>query len=787
MKTATSRILLLGLLAISLLPVNAQKIGFGLGGSYQSSDIKNSIGVGFDFMLGSSIYQQENAFLALDWRFRFLAGYNEAYDHRVNSIGSYDNIRYTHFNYDLEFALTLNRLRERTGIIFSGFVGAGITHGITSTDLLDASNNAYDYSSILPNRDPSEILADLDQLTDKDFETRLQSSAAILPTAGIYLGYEFTPHFAMGVEHKMNFSLSEHSSTFGIDIDNQILKGSSLDWNNYTSLVFRWTLGGGSSGKSNNPVPDSDPVPSVVVFPPQVDIATPYANPYETSESSVKVTARIFNITRKEDISVKLNGQNQDFLFYSSISSVEINTNLRMGSNSLVISCQNSAGSDSDDLVLNYSKSVNPPSTIQAEPNADGTVADKTNITYVVRTEEGFPPEVKILQPFDPRSINYESTAEILAEISNVETHRDISFSINGINTNAFSFDRTTKRLIADVSLNASTTNINISAQNRFGSDSDSRIIIKETQAVEFQPCPKPVISFSVTESGTYLLSGTVRNVQYKGDIFLSVNGRPYNNLRFNSSYGEIQASLNLDPGTHTININARNGCGSVSEFKTIHIEAPCITPSVNMDIQEVSSENATHLLSARLQNVGMRDNIHLMINGTFLTDFQFSPTSGLLTASLNLEPGSHNILLVGMNECGSNRDSRTVVIKAPCQLPSVKMNISEVSAENMTHRLNASFQNVSSKSNVALMVDGTPQTNFRFNLANGRVSANFNLDPGSHTIVINANNECGSDSESKTITISEPCIPPSVSFAISEVNTARASHRLRGRIQNVK
>jgi hypothetical protein len=123
-------------------------IGFGLGAGYQQSDIANSRGGGFDFTLGSYIYKKDNALLSVDWKFRFLAGENKAYDHRINTDGTYSNISYGFFNYDLELGLALNRLRERTRILISVFAGPGITHGITSADLLDASGNPYDYSVI---------------------------------------------------------------------------------------------------------------------------------------------------------------------------------------------------------------------------------------------------------------------------------------------------------------------------------------------------------------------------------------------------------------------------------------------------------------------------------------------------------------------------------------------------------------------------------------------------------------------------------------------------------------
>lgn len=833
MKAVSYRITLLGLLTIFLLPVNAQnisysssgglKMGLGLGSSYQASDIKNSKGGGFDIWMGSPIYQRESAIFALDWRFRFLAGYNRAYDHRLNTDGIYNNIQLTHFNYDLELALTLNRLRERTGIILSGFIGAGVTHGITSADLLDAANTTYDYSSILPNRGPSEILADLDQLTDKNFETRLLNQAAILPTAGIYLGYEFSPRFALGLEHKMNFSLSENNSTFGIDIDNQILSGSSLDFTNYTSVVVKWALGGGSSGKRRNPAQDPDPAPAAVAYPPQVDITTPFTNPYESAESSVKVTARVLNITRKEDISVKLNGQNQDFILYSSINRIEINTNLQTGRNSLAIFCKNDAGSDSDDLILNYLtpsvknppelKFINPSPGIQVDQirypvqirsnniasrdditltangkrvydfdydsngiisfdhdldegrneiivsgrNADGTAEDRTNVTYV-KPEQGFPPVVKILQPLAPRSGTYESRAEILAEISNVESRSDIFFRINYIKTNDFSFNPATKRLSATIPLNSSTSRIEISAQNKFGSDGDSRIITREIQT-QYQPQIQPQTQPQPQPQPQPQTQTQTQTVQPQPVQPRPVQPRP------------VPAQPQTQPG----------------ESNTVVVEAPCITPRVTMNIQEVSVDNATHLLSARIQNVSIRDNVTLLQNGTRKTDFQFNPASGQVTATLNLAPGSHNMVIVGMNECGTKSESKTIIVAQPCLPPVVEFTISEFNSEGVTHRLGGKIKNALNKGQVTLTVNGRPDNGFRFVPATGEISSNLRFNPGSHTIVVSVKNDCGSVSESKTVTLTEPCASPTVSFTVAEVNSENATHQLSGRTQNVK
>ena len=66
-------------------------------------------------------------------------------------------------------------------------------------------------------------------------------------------------------------------------------------------------------------------------------------------------------------------------------------------------------------------------------------------------------------------------------------------------------------------------------------------------------------------------------------------------------------------------------------------------------------------------------------------------------------------------------------------------------------------------------------------------LTASFKLTPGSHTIVVSVNNECGTDSQSVTVNMAEPCTPPKVSFTVNEVNRDDATHELRGSISEVK
>ena len=76
---------------------------------------------------------------------------------------------------------------------------------MTSFDL-EKSGAPYDYSSINAdgNDSRSQIYNDLKELSDNDFETDDINRGSLTPTLGLYLGYQFTPRFSLGIEHKTN-------------------------------------------------------------------------------------------------------------------------------------------------------------------------------------------------------------------------------------------------------------------------------------------------------------------------------------------------------------------------------------------------------------------------------------------------------------------------------------------------------------------------------------------------------------------------------------------------------
>ena len=647
-------------------------IGFGTGAAYQQSDIANSKGGGFDFNLGSYIYKKENAFLSVDWKFRFLAGENIAHDHRIKTDGTFSNIRYEFFNYDIEMGLTLNRLRERTRIVITGFAGGGITHGITATDLLDESGNQYDFSVINPGLGRKQVYADLLNLTDGNYETKLLSKAAVMPTAGLYFGYQFSRSFSMGIEHKINFSLTENNSFSGIDIDNNIVSGSRKDRNHYTTLGFKWIIGGRSSGSVQrksytvrntippvyNPpvtqIPVTNPNPVITVSPPLIEMIVPSASTYSTSEGRLEITARVRNVKGKQDIQVVLNNKIIEFDYNQLYGNVKSVISLTEGRNTLIITGSNEAGRNSDDVAIIYNKPVT-----------------------IVR------PVVKFIDPDGPVTVE-KNILIISVQTGNVKAWQDVTVSVNGNDFSNFNFSPEGV-VNTNIPLKEGINRVQVTGKNESGTASDLATItyIKPVETVPpvIIPCYPPVLNMIepaqndvTTDNPSFTIRTAITNVVAREQLSVTLNNRLITNYNFNVN--EIAYALSLVSGINTYVISAANNCGTqkitysvVYKPAEVVVEKPCPKPDISFSISDIDRTDATHELKGSVTNVINRSDITVTVNDNPFEGFTFVPNTGEISSSFKFNPGSYTIKVTVKNECGSDTYSGTVSVKEdkPC------------------------------------------------------------------------------------------------------------------------
>jgi len=771
-------------------------IGFGAGMAYQKSDLANSKGFGFDFILGSQLYKKENAFLSVDWKFRFLAGENKAYDHRINPDGTYSNIRYSFFNYDLELGLTLNRLRERTRIVVTGFAGAGITHGRTFTDLYDAGNSLYDYSSIDPNRESKLVYEDLRALSDGDFETRLVNKAAILPTAGLFIGYQLSRSLTLGIEFKTNFYLTEKNSLVGIDLDNRVIAGSGLDRNNYVSLGISWNLRGGSSHNSaagnnstgatkqhrtNNvntdPNPNTSKTDNRVVTAslprPLVNITNPSADTYHTDTYTHTIRATVNNVNGPDNISFYQNGfPNNNFTYNVTTKIFTANVSLRDGENNIRIKAVNRI-SAAEDLVT---------------------------ITFDHPRESVIPaPEVGFTSPSGKQITSSSDRIDVTASVKNISSKQDIQLTKNGSNT-PFEYNPGSGLVKTSVMLTNGDNKLLIKGFNESGSAQDQLIVYFKNPEKIALPTVRfinPAYPVNVRNI-RFPLSAETQNVRGQNDVSLKLNGASIGNFSF-SANGTVSVNLLLLDGVNTIEITAKNEAGSASERTSITYNKPVVrsSPPVINIISPVTDQVRTYEpyeeLRATVLNVNTKEDIILNINGSNTGNFNFNNSTKVLTTRVVLRDGNNVLTINAQNESGGDfKDQVFIKETRPCPPPVIRLidpAQGQTNTNQQTYALKAEVHNITNSNQLRLIVNGKTVS---FSFINNLVSSSVPLIRGLNILSLNAINTCGVDNASVRITNipsveKDPCTPPKVSFTVNEVNREDATHELRGSISGVK
>jgi len=551
-------------------------IGLGGGAAYQKSDLANSKGFGLDLTVGSQLYRKENSFLSVDWKFRFLAGQNKAFDHRINPDATYSNIRYSFFTYDLELGLTLNRLRERTGIVLTGFGGAGLTHGRTFTDLYDAGDNLYDFSSIDPDRNSKQVYTDLVALSDGAFETSLVNKVAILPTAGIFAGYQISRSITIGVEFKTNFYLTEHNSLAGINLDNRVMEGSRIDRNNYVSLGLRWNLRGRSSysgSTGTRGVPVSAP-------PPSVHITEPFADTHHAESPNQIIRATIENVSGAEEITFSRNGFPVNIFTYNTDTrNFEANVKLHEGENRFVIRAASQIATAEDAVTITLEHLPEPVPTPPAYTYTSASGNHQTTSHDRVGVADGVS-----YQSYQVEVNNYHYPVGTRTQY--VSAGNDYQMSVGGSTSYNYSYSNPGEVSTGAVRAEGART-VEVGAGNESGGNANGRVAIRGTRSgpetieakekvviiekeekaematgIRINPGNSAWQFCLVTPSGTFTrenlthsnfsYSGTASSLYFMpiaGGGFATVNGQPY--IVKSGQYYLFRGNLYVTVGTN--------------------------------------------------------------------------------------------------------------------------------------------------------------------------------------------------------------------------------------------
>jgi hypothetical protein len=451
---------------------------------------------------------------------------------------------------------------------------------------------------------------------------------------------------------------------------------------------------------------------------PVISFTNPTQLNITTTNSQLNIQAQVTNST-SQGITLTQNGVNKNFNYSNNILSSTLQ--LIPGNNTIAVSTNNSCGNDVKFLNVNYNNCIEP--------------------------------VVSITQPSIPGNSVNTASFNFQASVQNMVGMQGITLTHNGNIVPGASINN--GLVSATVTLISGLNTFSITARNSCGN-------MVQTSTINYNNCVAPVVTLSnpqnavmTTTSASYNLVINALNVSNTNSLSFTQNGNPLTNFSFVN--GQISANVNLIPGANNYYVNASNSCGNDSKNFTINYDnckAPVISIANSANpLQPVVNPN--YQFNANIQNMNSAQGISLMLNGVAIQNATF--VGNQLTANVVLSPGSNNFVLSAQNGCGN--DNQTFSINyVVCRTPVINLTTNPISGSITTNsQLNFTAQvlNINANTILNITVNGSPLNSFSNNI--GSISANLTLSLGNNTIIMTAQNECGTDIESYTINYEQP------------------------------
>ncbi len=800
MKRILQQYTLVFLLLGTILPLMAQNgsirqqgywtLGLNGGWAYQQSDAQALVGDGrgFGLTLGKNLYYRPGAALSFDLRGRFLYANMYGLDgtrtegimnnSTVNGEGGIDYLSdpgFVYYNHNtklgelgLEGVFHLNRLRERTNWDISLFGGIGLDLYSTKNDWLkNGGTYGTDFANLDANASVSSTRSTLSGLLDGDYETRADgfdngAKLNFMPDLGLEAYYWLTPRFALGAGHKVTFTTNDV-------LDGQMWTNGNTataenDIYHYTSLGAKWIIEGGR--RMNEPL---------------IQITEPSINPYTSSVSDGFVKARIKHVNNPNQVSCKVNGRSTRFDLYGE--NFSTNFPLRTGRNEVVIYAKNEAGSDQKSVIIIW----------------EGTIID---------TPPPPPPAGPIITYINPPRPDFtanRSDFQVEASVENVRSQRDIAISFNGRRVSNFNFDQRTGRIRFPVTLRSGRNDVVIRVRGASReAEAAANIYLEQAQQRPTVRITQPR-DRSETNQSRINVSADLTNVESKYDIKFILNGRVSNSFQYDNR-GRLTSTVNLKRGRNTIRVEASNRAGQASDEVTVTYDdytPPVIQqPSVRItNIDPPRASDCRTTVNAVIQNIDRKGDISFTVNGQRISNFNFNPSSGLFTSSLNVDRGRNEFVISARNSQGRDEDRSSVTcsgLNSGGGDAKPTVDITQPSQQSTTTNtakatVKAKVGNVTSKSDITVYLNGQRLSNFTYSTSSKIVTANVDLKSGNNEVLVRAKNKAGQAEDGvairyiRQVDLPSPK-PPTVKITAPANNSATttASSTVKATITNI-
>src|ERR1051326_6676114 len=146
------------------------------------------------------------------------------------------------------------------------------------------------------------------------------------------------------------------------------------------------------------------------------------------------------------------------------------------------------------------------------------------------------------------------------------------------------------------------------------------------------------------------------------------------------------------------------------------------------------------------------------------------------LSFTANLNNGINTVTITASNSNGSDTKS-TSILYQPHSNPKPIVTITNptvnpYTSSNVTFSLAAMVQNVSSQSEISVIVNGNPTNAFTYDMNSKVLTTTTNLNAGNNTFTVSATTREASDSKSQTVIYTAPVqLPPVVTIIYPSTN----------------
>lgn len=532
-----------------------------------------------------------------------------------------------------------------------------------------------------------------------------------------------------------------------------VVEASNLAGSDEEILVIVWEEVRDNRNPSPPPPP---PPPPPTGRQPVVRITNPSNSPFQTDQPDIYLRAEVQNIRDKRDLRLLVNGTEETR--FTLAEGLEASLRLRQGRNVVRVEANTPAGRASDEVVIEVANSTPPPPPPPPPSN-------------------GRRPNVNITKPSSATSTTSEKNYDFRATVTNVTSRDEITLLVNNREVRDFTYTVKEGSLSANLDLQPNDNEVIVRAKNSAGTAEDKATISRNGGVINPPSGRKPSVSIAQPTNNASFdrkdidFNAITTQVNTKSEVIVVFNGTNISTFDFDKNTQTIRGKLNLRDGENTLTARVVTSGGSAESTVRFKYAAVVIKPTVDI----VSPTNGIEVriaeteLRATVRNVTSKSDIQVYANGKSVAAFEYNSRSGQVSANIPLDKGENTIRVAATNSGGTAEG--TVRLKYTPSTPKPIVNIerpangSEIRTADT--ELSANVQNVSTKNDILIYVNGKTVPIFTYDNKTGLVTARIQLGEGENTVRVSASNSGGAGEQSHkvrytpqrkpTVTISSP------------------------------